>query len=411
MLESRHSTTDNDHYLLLERLTPKQWLNIKDPIVNANNRLNEIFNSFNPFSCEFSPGNRLINIFPSHFSFHLLDRKNVKSKKAHMCKLNKLILQASVNPRTAVIVSNASIKNQVAMSIAHIHVHDNPVIKTLHHAINVTSTEAELFAIRCGLNQATQLNNIEHIIVIMDFIHAAKRIFNSSIYPYQVQTLSISKELREFFKRDYHNSIEFWECPSQDKWFLHNIVDKEFNLIPIFPCKSSWQFSWKTKCDEILNTWKMTFQASDAKGRNFLELLDDDSNIIELTYFKGGSWLKYFGHSNSLCVRASRAIIPTGEYCLRFFPREEFTCPCGQYPIETRHHILHECKQFNKYWNQRWDTVAQFTLFLEFNSQFAHVLLNPFTFLFILFFLSFLFFSPSLFLLHVVSIWMYVATL
>jgi len=30
------------------------------------------------------------------------------------------------------------------------------------------------------------------------------------------------------------------------------------------------------------------FQASDTKGRNFLELLNDDSNIIELTYSKGG---------------------------------------------------------------------------------------------------------------------------
>ena len=48
----------------------------------------------------------------------------------------------------AVTVSDASIKNQVAISIAHIHVHDNPVIKMLYHAINVTSTEAELFVIK-----------------------------------------------------------------------------------------------------------------------------------------------------------------------------------------------------------------------------------------------------------------------
>jgi len=93
----------------------------------------------------------------------------------------------SVDPRTAVIVSDVSIKNQVATFITHIHVHDNPVIKTLHHTINVTSTEAKLFAIRCGLNQATQLNSIERIIVIMDSIHTAKRIFDSSIHPYQVQ--------------------------------------------------------------------------------------------------------------------------------------------------------------------------------------------------------------------------------
>jgi len=79
-----------------------------------------------------------------------------------------------------------SIKNQVATFITHIHVHDNPIIKMLHHTINVTSTEAKLFGIRCGLNQATQLNSIEHIIVIIDSIYIAKRIFDSSIHPYQV---------------------------------------------------------------------------------------------------------------------------------------------------------------------------------------------------------------------------------
>jgi len=35
------------------------------------------------------------------------------------------------------------------------------------------------------------------------------------------------QEIREFFKRNYYNSLEFWDCPSQDKWSLYNIVDKE----------------------------------------------------------------------------------------------------------------------------------------------------------------------------------------
>lgn len=114
----------------------------------------------------------------------------------------------------------------------------------------------------------------------------------------------------------------------------------------------------------------MTFQASDMKGKNFLELVDSDDNITEPSYIKGGSWLKYFGHSNSLCTRASRAITnhaPTGEYRLRFFPKEDFSCPCGQYPIETRHHILHECKRFNEYWNLRRDSIGHFVMFLELN--------------------------------------------
>ena len=67
----------------------------------------------------------------------------------------------------------------------------------------------------------------------------------------------------------------------------------------------------------------MTFQASDAKGRQFLKLLDDDLYPIESSYSKGGLWLKFFGHSNSLYIRALRAIInhvPIREYHLKFFP-------------------------------------------------------------------------------------------
>ena len=55
-------------------------------------------------------------------------------------------------------------------------------------------------------------------------------------------------------------------------------------------------------------------------------------------------------------------------YQLRFFHREEFACPCGLYPIESRRHILHECKRFNNYWNPRRDSIGHFTLFLEYNS-------------------------------------------
>jgi len=72
----------------------------------------------------------------------------------------------------------------MATSIAYIHVHDKPVIKTLHHAGNITSTKAELFAIRCSIDQAINIQEISKIIVITDSIHAAKRIFDSSLHLY-----------------------------------------------------------------------------------------------------------------------------------------------------------------------------------------------------------------------------------
>ena len=114
----------------------------------------------------------------------------------------------------------------------------------------------------------------------------------------------------------------------------------------------------------------MTFQASEGKGKHFLDLLDNDLNPIEPSYTKGGPWLQMFGHSNLLCAHAMRAITnhaPIGEYWLRFFPNSDFLCPCNNYPIESRRHILHECKRFNGYWNPRRDTLNHFVMFLTAN--------------------------------------------
>jgi len=96
----------------------------------------------------------------------------------------------------------------------------------------------------------------------------------------------------------------------------------------------------------------MTFQASDGKGKQFYDLVDDNLEIIEPSYTKEGLWLQSFGHSNSLCARATRAItsyVLIDEYYLQFFPNEDFKCPCGYYPIETRRHILYECIRHNGY--------------------------------------------------------------
>ena len=76
-------------------------------------------------------------------------------------------------------------------------------------------------------------------------------------------------------------------------------------------------------------------------------------------------------HSNLLYTRASRAIVnyaPISEYQLRFFPKEEFKYLYRVYPIKIRWYILHECRRYSNYWNSRKDTIAHFTLFLEFNS-------------------------------------------
>ena len=79
------------HCLLLKKLTPKQQLNVKGFIVDVNNRLDGVFPSFISFSSEFLPGNKLIDIYPSCFSFHSMD-KHKEGRKAYIQKLNNLTL-------------------------------------------------------------------------------------------------------------------------------------------------------------------------------------------------------------------------------------------------------------------------------------------------------------------------------
>jgi len=291
-----------------------------------------------------------------------------------MRNLDNITFRALSNLFSSIIISDTNIKNYVATSMVHIHLHNKPVIKIIHWAVNITTTEAKLFAIWCDINQAVGTPNTNHIIIITDSLYAARRIFDSSSHLYQIYSAVISHELREFFLKKNNNCIEFWDVPSKLNWPLHSLVDKDsksFDSLPIFPCKSSWDYCKKHECNSVLSQWKMSFQASDLKGKNFLELLDSDLNPIELSPIKGGPWLQHFGHSNSLCARATRATVNhalIGEYCLRFFPREEFSCPCSLYPIESRWHILHDCKRFNKYWNPRRGTIVHFSLFLQFNS-------------------------------------------
>ena len=258
-------------------MTSKQQAAIKSSIVDTNSHLNEIFLSFDSLNKEFHPGNRLVDSFSNHFSFHKANHSSEERKFHHCSCLNNIMLNTLSNPSTVIVVSDTGIKNNVTMSIAHVYSFNNPLKKTLHHAINITSTEAELFAIRCRINQATQISDTSHIIIITDILYVVQRIFDSTIHPYQTQVIAISKDLQRFFKEHLNNSVEFWDCPSNKDWHLHAQVDKEtnkFDLIPLYPSKMSWDFSKKKKCDNIIKEWHNEFKTLSLKGNFFLNLLN-----------------------------------------------------------------------------------------------------------------------------------------
>jgi len=120
-----------------------------------------------------------------------------------------MIIETSNSPSTTIIVTDASIKNDIATSISHMHTFNYPITKTVYHTVHVTSTEAELFTIRCGINQASNQDGISKIIIITNSIHTAKKIFDLSLHPFQVHSVAILAELGKFFLQHCNNSIEF----------------------------------------------------------------------------------------------------------------------------------------------------------------------------------------------------------
>jgi len=239
-------------------MTTKQQFKIKSLIVDTKNCPNGIFPSFDSLNSEFSLGFRLIDNFSSYFSFHWANCKDKESKATYLHNIDNIFSNTSLDPKSVIIVSNTSIRNNVATYISHIHSHLNNVKKTIHHTVNVTSTEAKLFAIRYRINQAIQISEATHIIIIINTIHMAQCIFDSTVHSDQLQLIAIAKNLRSFFFKHSINSIKFWDCPSNDKWPHYWSVNKnmkKFNLTLIFPCKESWDFNKKEEYDNIIKNW------------------------------------------------------------------------------------------------------------------------------------------------------------
>ena len=311
LIENNPEILTHPHSLLLNSLTRHQCRFIKGHLVDMDNKFNEVFPSFDFLNPEFKLDNRIIDSFTNHFLFHLFSKSNDYLFKNHIQQLNNLAIESSNTLSNVLIVTDASVKNNVTLSIVHIYVHNRPVIKTLHHAVNITSTEAEFFIIRYGINQVAYLQDISKIIVVTDSIHAAKKIFNLFSNMLQKQAALILNDLRKFFNCHYENIIEFWEYPSKSNWKLHKIINiktNPFNLTFFSLNNNSWDFSKKSECNDIINKQKIMFQALDLKGRNFMDLADSNNNVLEPIYSKSSTQLQYFGYSNTLYARTTRAI-------------------------------------------------------------------------------------------------------
>ena len=177
-------------------LTECQKNTVKRYLINSNNKLFGVFPLFSPLNLEFNPGSKIVDIFPNQVSFNLANK--VKSDKLCFQQLDDITLHLSSSPHMAIIVTDASIKNDIATLVSHIHICNHPLIKIVHYVAFITSTEVELFAMRYGISQACSKENISKIIVITDSIHVAKKIFDDKTHPYQIHTIAILSKFWQF---------------------------------------------------------------------------------------------------------------------------------------------------------------------------------------------------------------------
>ena len=123
---------------------------VKGYLIDSINKLYGDFPFFSSLHLEFNLGSKIVDIFPDQFSFNLASRE--KNDKKCYQQLDEMTLQSSSSPHMAIVVTDASIKKDIATSISHVHIYDYPLTKTVHHTVYVMSTEVELFAIRYGIN-------------------------------------------------------------------------------------------------------------------------------------------------------------------------------------------------------------------------------------------------------------------
>lgn len=362
------------HKLGLPNLTPKQKAKLRSPAVDIDQRLNQVYPAFHsPTDDSFIPGLRIVDRFSSQISFFASTNTNTEQKKKHLNDLKNTFSSSQISSSSICIIADGGVKKDTTSAIAHIWNLNKVVKRVALHATKVTSNEAEIMAIRLGLNYAFSCEHTKHITVITDSIHGARKIIDMTNHSYSLITAPISKDTHKFLSKSPEHSISFWHCPSNSNWKPHSDVDKDIkasHLPPILPNRVTWNYSKKEECNDLSSQWRMFFQATDKKGLNFLDLRDGKNNIIEPYYKNRGPWLSQFGFSNSMYTRMTRLITnhaPIGDYRRHFFPNENPLCPCGSGQVETRYHILRECSRFNEAWRPPDSLLSSVMIFLNFN--------------------------------------------
>jgi len=122
LLSARNSKGAHPHLQSLAFLTDAQSARLRSPLLDTEASLLNLIERFDSLYPEIRPGCRLLDNFPDYVSFHPCDRSNGRTRKLQFDALDRLCHEASSDPLTLVVATDASVispRNMQAVSVAH----------------------------------------------------------------------------------------------------------------------------------------------------------------------------------------------------------------------------------------------------------------------------------------------------
>ncbi|CAA7267579.1 unnamed protein product [Cyclocybe aegerita] len=200
-------------------MTPAMRGKVKSTVMEVDERVHTLTESFEPFAPEARPGDRLLDRYAD--CLHFDERDPGQDRRPY---LDELIARARADPLTVLAATDGSVpqSNQYqAASAAIIYKGHRELERTCYVSGRVTAPDAELNAISCAVRLAVKQANCQHIMVFTDSMGSAHRAVDPGVHSGQAFSLSVCRALEEWFEEDDLHRITFVYVPSALRWDIH----------------------------------------------------------------------------------------------------------------------------------------------------------------------------------------------
>ncbi|CAA7268136.1 unnamed protein product [Cyclocybe aegerita] len=315
-------------------MAPAMRGKVKSTVMEVDERVHTLTESFEPFVPEAHPGAQLLDCYADRLCFNEHD----PAQDRHPY-LNELITHVRADPLTVLAAADGSVpqSNQYqATSAAIIYKGHRELQRTRYVSGRVTAPDVELNVIVCAVRLAVKQPNCQHIMVFTDSMGSAHKAVDPSVHSGQAFSLSVCHVLQEWFEVDDFCCITFIYVPSALRWDIHGEAYKYITKLKVRVecCKTdnSIDALCSRAAHSSLDAWGSMFQDRIYRGSELLELQQPDGQPIQPLYLNGGPWLSYFGHSITEFAHVCQCItghVPIGAYYRHFKINEPHGCTCG----------------------------------------------------------------------------------